>query len=402
MLSRAVIIILIGVILFCGLYAIRKQPKYNPIKPKNPDDPVFEDCMVVKDGKLNLRKCDSSDACKSCKGNVHNCITVDDENPLKYRHSDGKQYDIPNGKWCIPEIQQSETCNRFTGAYILAKAGDSYAWVCECTNPKLFDKESYWSDCTEEVACLSQIGGGELVCPPHNSACKEGTPWLTGKNWDPAIGVCKCDKSKGYIASDDGKFCVRDGCGDGGEDQGDGTCKCPVGELSCPGDIPADSWYAPQCNRTHPICVTDPCGPGGRFDPDAGVCICDEANGYYDDIDPQSIVGHKCVKLCTSTNNPCGDRGECKVDIACIRKVQAGESTGIPSKCVAGSGLNVCMQCDNCRNCTGGYKQGECNQCNVQCTRDNGDCSDDSDCCSNRCHYNIYPPSKYCHKCKGY
>lgn len=90
------------------------------------------------------------------------------------------------------------------------------------------------------------------------------------------------------------------------------------GSISCPGDVDH-----PYCAK-NPMCLKDPCNPGGYFD--GTRCKC--SNGYKLTQDLSSPVGFSCQKL---DLNFCGVRGETyqinsssgypkidKTDIACL------------------------------------------------------------------------------------
>lgn len=292
---------------------------------------VAPNCAPSQDPEL-LIKCDPGDpdTCKNCSG-PSSCYTIDEDHPYYYAHGDApdQKFKVPDGNWCLPTKTKTMKCNPYTGYHVLVKLSEKEnAWVCNCEYPLMFQKAGALGDCTEELACGAQHGDGQLVCPPDAKYCKPGTPWVKDPTWSPTAGVCKCKPGLKYVdRSNPGegvyiKSCVQDTCYPG-NNLGD-KCDCSIdgkpyhqnddgsitSYIRCPDDIVKTK--AVPCTKDAPLCLPDPCNPGGYYDPESGECKC-LGTGNVPKESETSPTGWVCQNPCDSLHNPCGDRGVCHV-----------------------------------------------------------------------------------------
>lgn len=343
------------------LYKSRKSSA-KPIVP-TPVDPVnFGNCVKDSVAGIELKACSTDTDCDNCGDIPHKCEAVD---TLQYYGS--KSTPIPKGNWCLPQLDNSANCNKFTSVRTLSKIGDTYGWICTCNDDTKFTKKSAMEDCTVEVACGNQANFGKLV-DPRNGADWNGT-------WEPELGVCKCND--GYRELNG--TCEKDTCLPG--KYGTNGCQCPIGHIRCE-DLPYDSWYKNRCKPN--TCITDPCQPGGIFNTNTGKCECDASKNFFEELDATSIVNSRCTPLCVK-NGPCGERGTCTVDTECVTAVQAGK---LPASDCTQLTTSI-SRCQKCTNCKGTYTQDKCELCNSSCMTESKRCAKNEDCCSNSCssHY---------------
>ncbi len=389
--------IVIAVIVTAVVVAEVRKGKIN-LGPGN-GKPKGKECPILPFN--SLIKCTSDKDCSKCAGATlgYRCYNVNENNPYKYTDTDGTTYNMPDGQYCLPQKVETEKCNLYTGIPILTKKGENeYAWACQCINNNWFDSPP-GGDCTNEVLCGYQSGLGELVCPPGVSACKEGESWLTNKNWDPSIGICKCKAGYAPINTVDStgrhiKTCSKDPCAPIGhlqsppvyggnicgkpratstctgakfEKNSDGTYKSWI---RCPEDI-ADASVRQAC-AVYPKYFPDPCNPYGYYDTALCKCIC---NKKYSRQQPSNnIVGSECDNPCL-TENQCGGRGTCYVTDKGLAR---------------------------CKDCVPPWRQNPpLNTCDRGCTSKGYKCGNDDDCCLNlKCKWQFSPGPESLYVCK--
>lgn len=179
----------------------------------------------------------------------------------------------------------------------------------------------------------------EVDCSDPKSKCVCHAQWSkeTAKNTNPLTGQCVCSPGLDFQcvkrSSDYFEFnCVQGLCDPWGIDQSEkcnqkkcytkgGTacvcCKCPEGYLRCPDDIISNNkGLASYCEHNGPTCIADPCKstevPDGYFDKTLGTCVCPGETSIVVE-DENSPIGVVCKNPCSSTSNPCGNRGKCYV-----------------------------------------------------------------------------------------
>lgn len=159
-------------------------------------------------------------------------------------------------------------------------------------------------------------------------------------------------------------------------------CLCPTGYIRCPDDITTNTSLQEFCILNTATCIPDPCntsssGPAnGYWNTTLGACIC--ASGFIAVDDTNSAVGAVCLDPCSSSINPCGNRGTCFVqngqaqctncvapytneqDTTCTCS-QEDPNTGV------GDGAECCSddacaskQCGGYPNCGDVYEPGHC------------------------------------------
>ena len=333
----------------------------NDIIPIPIDDK--EKCDVSSDITL-LKSCDptNQDSCNNCSGGPHSCFTVTDDKPYHFSVDD-TILNVPNGNWCLPAQTRTVPCNQFTGYPVLTKNDNEYIWRCQCKYPTLFKNAGVWGDCTQEVACNALEGQGNLVKP--NSSTK----WVDDPTWDPTVGVCKCNNDLKYIDQSNpelgiwSKQCVKDSCSPGKTVGND--CLCGDGYLKCPTDLP-DSTKS-ICDPNNPQCIVDPCKPGGYYDINKQICVCNTDAGYTSIPNSQSPVKSICASPCSPGGiNPCEGKGECYID-----------ST---------SGKEVVK----CKNCIYPWYQDSNNMCNNPMKKNGSKCEHSYECLSGTCERDMF------------
>ena len=185
-----------------------------------------------------------------------------------------------------------------------------------CKNPYEFTG----GDCSSIKLCGIE-GNTQKKEQPNNSRrylvnkSDQTDLWTEDSTWNPNTdGICKCRDDEFY--SDVNKACLPSSCGDGGEIDLNNklSCnKCPDSYIDCQTvnvtpDAPDGKGLCAM-----PSCVPDPCHTleGNNKIGTNGKCSCDNAKGFYNVPDVNSVIGYSCQKLCNP--GPCESRGDCFV-----------------------------------------------------------------------------------------
>ncbi len=368
-------------------------------------------------GVENLTACDFTDgnSCKDCEGEIKfSCLVVDDTHPFSYYTNEGKKIvpnSLPNQGWCLPNVDTTEKCNPFTSDVILMRTlNNDYEWGCSCKYPNLFDhSEGIGSNCTFVRACGKSVDGNtnKFVVPngklcETNKDCEKNEYCLNtsdsnlpcGKlgiitgdgngpkqchsEWDgssnPLLGRCVCMNNTQYSCVSEGNGsryemdCVENSCLNGDYTTENCNpekcrkingncecCKCPVGKIRCPDDIPSgNSLLLNYCKNTGAACLPDPCdnGENGSGKWNGRFCECDSVSTAVED--ENSIVGETCKNLC-KTDNPCGNRGDCVVSngVAICKNCKSPYSNENDKNCYCSSSIGKlydqeCCTDDDC------------------------------------------------------
>jgi hypothetical protein len=290
------------------------------------------DCNVL-DPKI-IKKCDpKSSICESCQCSSDpnallgcmECTEVTDTNPYIVDMEDSKCTDpyhliggkcqLQNGHYCLPHKIEDIKCNKFTGDKLLSKKGRVYNWNCVCKNPYEFTG----GDCSSIKMCGIE-GDTQKKGQVNNSGrylVNKSDPtdlWTEDSTWNPITdGICKCRNNEFY--SDVNKACLPNNCGEGGtlDTSNKLSCICPATYIDCQSINIAPDAPDGKGLCAMPSCVPDPCytlGGNNKIGTN-GKCSCDNANGFYNVPDVNSVIGYSCQKLCNP--GPCGDRGKCFV-----------------------------------------------------------------------------------------
>lgn len=294
-----------------------------------------------------LTSCKIDQDCENCTGTLkYKCIDVKNDYKIKVN---GEVEDVPNGNWCLPEIESKINCNINTSDRILISDGDKYFWGCHCKT-NIIGQKSPRENCD---TVNSQICDGKLYVAPKemktckiNSDCGSGeicsvtakqlehlklrgtitsisdlckkvkcqclVDWSNNQDIDPTNGMCSCPE--GTISSNnkiaDNFYdirCKKDFCEPYGNADSNKKCICEDGYINCPN---MDLSYC-----TFPTCVMDPCKPGGVFDKTLEKCKCFcNQNKCYEEITESNFVGSKCRDICSKAENACFNGGQCVVD----------------------------------------------------------------------------------------
>ena len=352
--AKIIVPIIAGVILVSIIVTViivhYKNDNRAPILPPSPKSVK---CPASID-KGVLKSCDpkNPDTCDACEGGLYGCFTIKgpcppggtgsqeittESNsscyPIKFKDpKTGKSSTlyVPDGNWCLPSNIITGKCNEFSGFPILTqKDPTTFEWRCQCKYPTIFENKSEFGDCTRQVACNGLLSDkNKFVCPTGSTFCTPGTEWVDDPTWPPTRGTCACtgglkpiDRSNKEAGIWDFE-CVDDQCSPGVTNSGDSTkCDCPeaTGQsggrksyIDCPSDMP--DGRKNLCESTYPMCIIDPCNPGGVYDINSGSCKCDADKGYINTQDQNSAIGYTCLNPCSPINNPCASRGTCYLD----------------------------------------------------------------------------------------
>lgn len=118
------------------------------------------------------------DSCADCKQINSKCVHFDEDTPIEI---DGVQTTIvanePGEGYCL---QTTNTPNRdcnVWGEWMLVKTSDdsSYAWICKCKYPTIFDSDTLLGDCIDSKICeRGKLSGIDTGLPDHlECACAE-------------------------------------------------------------------------------------------------------------------------------------------------------------------------------------------------------------------------------------
>ena len=337
--AKIIVPVIVGVVFLAVVVTIIVvHVQHNKRPPVHPPTPDRDKCYVSVDPTV-LKPCTPGDpdTCDTCKGGLYGCFTVSNTgpNPSPYpihfkepKSGEPNTLYVPDGNWCLPAQIKTLKCNEFSGFPILTKLTDTeYAWKCQCKYPTIFENKGAEGDCTRQVACEGLLSDqNKFVCPTGASYCKPGEQWIDDPTWDPTYGTCNCAKGLKPIDRSNRKEgiwdfeCQTDQCSPGVSDGK--NCKCPkptgstggyfVSYINCPGDMPDDK--KDLCDAKYPLCINDPCNPGGVYDPGTGGCKCDPGKHFQQVQDTSSPIGYACINPCSGKFNPCADRGTCYTD----------------------------------------------------------------------------------------
>ena len=197
--------------------------------------------------------------------------------------------------------------------------------VWDPTKPYGNGKPTYACQCGPEEVPDAKGNCVPQKCPGGRQKCIDGA--------GQAIQTCTSGQTcvyGGTTCSDSNPTCTslntRDSEGNcpSGTTLSDTECECGKGFIDCrtiaytQNQLTGSPYYNGAC--TVPSCIPDPCSPNGKFDPITKNCVCN--TGYDIMLTPYSVVGQKCVNLCSDDYNPCGNstftdgtyRGDCYVD----------------------------------------------------------------------------------------
>jgi hypothetical protein len=287
------------------------------IKKCNNDSSICQSCRCTNDTSVRL-------GCMECKI-IDNKKTkyisdISKEkclDPFEWDESNNTCY-LKSGSYCLPHTIPDINCNPYTGDKLLVRNGNLYEWKCVCKNPYKFDG----SDCSNIKICgmmdshsNPSINGRSLVNR------NDGSLWSTQSDWDPLKdGKCICNENENEYFDENTMSCLPSTCFPGTVDSSSGDikrCKCPSGYVDCAAiNFDEENNSLGLCQLG--TCVPDPCKSGGKLGNSGHTCICDNANGYYNAPDANSVFGFSCQKLCPDgPENPCGygpdARGTCFV-----------------------------------------------------------------------------------------
>lgn len=277
-----------------------------------------------------------------CGGAENPLVCPDEDTQLKFK---GSKYCSPGKPWTAddkyPPNQTVCECN--TPGTISVPGTHPDDWD---TAKQVFPPTCQHNNCYPGISEQSMSSGEELVtcdcndanpkvesisCSvdsdcPHTYGCKP----VAGSTTSPAPKKCK--KYKVPDPAQTKLDCNKDSdCADGyrcrkNTAKGNNFCEMiPYHDekwqfqslINCPDDLPdyKGSGSIGPCMNGKPLCIPDPCNPGGYWDPYApggGNCVCGPE--YISEPDENPFTGKKCVRGCSSERNPCGDRGACFVN----------------------------------------------------------------------------------------
>ena len=366
-----VVVGLIGITFLVAMYS--KKSTLKAVCAADSDCSAGDICVHSRDFSKNMcvqkdkkdcvmEKCTADSDCAKCFNfPPYQCV---DTSTGDYKTSDGKPF--PAGKWCLPRVDSSTTCNPVTSDTVVTVADDGYKYRCSCLY-NFITQASVDSDCNIPLTCDGQ---GELYVPSYpkkicsqDADCGDGgwcsnrqcyVNWKGNTNLNPVEGLCKCNVGYTPFNEKEGKDvykkkCVVNSCYPGTKGE-DGACVCPAGTVACPA-----AKNSPYC-KIESICAPDPCAPGGKYE--NGACRC--GAGYAEEK-ADNFVGSRCRQLCEEGNNICGDRGTCYAE----------------------NGVEKCR-------CNSGHIPADENDtvCSDKCIQSGGYTTDDAACCSrasNRC-----------------